>query len=90
MFYIYYNVFQAIAVLEYAIEHAAENLGVDPLQLRLDNMVQEGESPDVIGPNPLLSMIDQLKTSADYDNRVANVETFNQVKKGFKHQKILV
>ena len=70
---------KAVAVIEYALEHAAETLGLDPLQLRMDNFVSEGESEEVLGPNPLPAMIDQLKASADYDTRVADVDQFNAV-----------
>ena len=45
--------------MEYAFEHAAEVLGVDPMDLKRANFIQAGQE-DIIGINPLPEMIDQL------------------------------
>jgi xanthine dehydrogenase molybdopterin-binding subunit B len=74
---------QCVAVTEMALEHLATQEGLDPLQFRINNLLTTGDSlvtgGTFQGTNPLPDMIAQLKISCDYDNRVAQVETFNQV-----------
>ncbi|CAB3359541.1 Hypothetical predicted protein [Cloeon dipterum] len=60
---------EGVAFIEEIMEHVARVLKMDPLQVRLNNMPQLD--------NPLPAMIEDLKTSADYDNRKANVQAFN-------------
>ncbi|XP_059485730.1 xanthine dehydrogenase-like [Neocloeon triangulifer] len=60
---------EGVAFIEEIMEHIARVTKLDPLQVRLNNMVQLD--------NPLFNMINDLKLSADYDNRKANVNAFN-------------
>jgi len=62
---------EGVAFIEEIMEHIARVTKLDPLQVRLNNMTQLD--------NPLFNMIDDLKASADYDNRKANVAAFNEV-----------
>jgi len=62
---------EGVAFIEEIMEHIARVTKLDPLQVRLNNMPQLD--------NPLFNMIDDLKASADYDNRKANVAAFNEV-----------
>lgn len=77
---------QAQALTEVAIEHLAVTTGIDPLQLRMDNLLAEGDqiyffpgASPYTGTNPLIDMVATLRASSDYDNRVAAVNAFNAV-----------
>ncbi|XP_065336761.1 uncharacterized protein LOC135937537 [Cloeon dipterum] len=60
---------EGVAFIEEIMERIARVTKLDPLQVRLNNML--------LVENPLPTMIDDLKVSADYDNRKANVQAFN-------------
>jgi xanthine dehydrogenase/oxidase len=62
---------EGVAFIEEVMEHIARVTKLDPLQVRLNNM------PPL--DNPLPAMINDLKSTADYDTRKANVEAFNAV-----------
>lgn len=72
------------AMMEYIMEHAAAELNIDPLELKQNNLMNVG-SPVLPPPalletvNPISSMINQLKTSSDYTNRISAAQIFNQV-----------
>lgn len=70
-------------MIEIVMEHLAKEYGLDPLEFRMKNFLSDGDSlvtgGQFQGPNPLPTMIEQLKTSSDYDARVTAVETFNAV-----------
>ena len=74
---------QGVAATEYALEHLAMTLGLDPLELRMANLVSDGDATNenvVIGPVPILDMVQTLKARCDYDQRVLDIQTFNQVR----------
>lgn len=55
------------------MEHMAHEIGMDPLEFRLRNMISES----VREVNILPSIIDTLKASSEYENRSKAVELFN-------------
>nr|QLI62137.1 aldehyde oxidase 6 [Streltzoviella insularis] len=61
---------EGIAMIEYMMERIAFNLGKDPLEVRLLNMIKEN--------NPIPDMIDELRKESNYDERVEEVKRFNQ------------
>jgi xanthine dehydrogenase/oxidase len=62
---------EGVAFIEEVMEHIARVTKLDPLQVRLNNM------PPL--DNPLPAMINDLKATANYDARKANVEAYNAV-----------
>lgn len=73
-----------MAITEHMMEHAANTLGVDPLEFRLKNLLKDGDfvfsGPDPFkGPNRIPDIIEKLKTACSYDQRVQEVNNFNQV-----------
>jgi len=65
---------QMIFAVEMFIHHIAKDLGIDPLIIRNQYMVKEGDSTSTSGHfrNPIIlkSMIDRAKILADYDNKI--------------------
>nr|XP_053653015.1 xanthine dehydrogenase/oxidase-like [Cherax quadricarinatus] len=93
---------EGITFMENIMDHVADVLGVDPLELRQKNLLPDGGirklnqhmirirnriaahemvniPEDIIVPRNLISdMIDEMKVSADVDNRRALITQFNQ------------
>ena len=65
---------QGHAAVENVMEHLAHQLGMDPLEFRMINMVGEGKKS-----HPLQDIIKKLRDSSDYDKRKTDIETFNKV-----------
>ena len=65
---------QGHAVAENIVEHVAEELGEDPLEFRLKNMVGQGEEG-----HPLRQIIAGVRESAEYDRRKEDIRQFNEV-----------
>jgi xanthine dehydrogenase molybdopterin-binding subunit B len=64
------------------MEHLATAIGMDPLEFRLNNMIETSLGE----PNPLPgSIIPQLITSSEYEERKLKVEEFNAVSFLLKH-----
>lgn len=68
-------------MIENVMEHLAHDLGMDPLEFRMKNMVTES---DPIPPalkaneqNPLPEIVNKLKETSFYDQRAADIKTFN-------------
>ncbi len=57
--------------------------GIDPLELRLSNMLKEGDALAAggrfEGENPLPAMVQALKQRADFEKRRGEKEMFNEV-----------
>lgn len=73
---------KAHAITETIMEHIATAAGLDPLQFRMDNFLSPGDElvssgGSFEGPNPLVDMINELKTNCDYEARVQAVQAFN-------------
>ena len=72
------------AMLENMMEHAAAELNISPLELRLNNVMEQG-SPVIPPPNtldvpcPIKDIVEQIKVSSDYDQRIQAASTFNEV-----------
>jgi len=72
------------AMLEHMMEHAAAELNVSPLELRMNNVMVQG-SPVIPPPNtldvpcPIKDIVDQIKVSSDYDQRIQAASSFNEV-----------
>nr|QLI62138.1 aldehyde oxidase 7 [Streltzoviella insularis] len=60
---------EGIAMIEYIMERIAFTLGKDPLQVRLLNMAKEN--------NPIPELIEQLKKDSNYEDRLVEVQKFN-------------
>ena len=56
------------------MEHLAHQLGMDPLEFRMINMVGEGKKN-----HPLQEIIKKLRDSSEYDKRKTDIDTFNEV-----------
>ena len=70
------------AMIEAMLEHAAVELGVSSLELRLKNMMEQGDTVlpppmTLTEPNPVPGMIADLQSSADFTARAAAVKSFN-------------
>ena len=72
------------AMLEHMMEHSAAEMNVNVLELRMNNLMMEGSPvippPSVLNvPCPVEDIVNQLKTSSDFDKRKADAAAFNQV-----------
>ena len=73
------------AMLEAIIEHAAAELGLEPLELRMNNLMMEG-SPILPPPNtlptpcPLPEMMSIVTASSTLEERKAAAAAFNEVR----------
>ena len=69
--------------METMMEHLAFTIGMDPLDFRLNNLLDDGDNllsgKPFEGPNLVPEIVQDLKTAADYDNRKIAVATFNSV-----------
>ena len=72
--------FQGMAIIENVMEHMAHDLGVDPLEFRIANMIENTEGYP-IEKNILPTIIDTLKGSSEYDKRKQDIESFNNSNK---------
>jgi xanthine dehydrogenase/oxidase len=69
---------EGVAFIEEIMEHIAAETKQDPLAVRLANLhTKDNEIP---------SMVADLKTSADYENRKTKVKQFNEVKTQFRQK----
>jgi len=74
------------AMLEHMMEHSAAELGVNSLELRLNNLMTEsspilppGLTLGILGETcKIQEIVDQLKTNSDYANRLEAAKTFNE------------
>ena len=62
-------------MIENVMEHLAHEIGLDPLEFRLKNMVLK--SPNPIETNILPDVIEHLKISANYTERMQQIQSFN-------------
>ena len=72
------------AMLEHMIQQSAAEMGMEPLQLRVNNLMFEGSPllpiPMVLdGPCPIADMIEKVKQSGGYDQRRQDVDLYNKV-----------
>lgn len=67
------------------MESVAVALGLDPLEFRLNNLLAPGDltlqGPPFEGPMAIPELVEALKASCDYDARMSEIATFNQVRK---------
>jgi len=71
------------AMIEAMIQHAANEIGMSPLDLRMNNLMEQG---DPIMPPPLTlsetspipTMVDKIKTSGEYSTRMEAATAFNK------------
>ena len=64
--------FQAYAIMDTVMEHLAVTSGLDPVDFRTANIQSQ---------HPLPDMIAKLKQDAGYDDRLAEIATFNSQNK---------
>ena len=69
--------------MEYLMDHLANQLGMDPLELRLKNLLKSGDplvnGKTFIGDNPIVMMLQKLKKSSNFEERQRAVDEFNKV-----------
>jgi len=76
---------QGTAAIEAIIEHIAHVLKKDPTEIRLNNLIKDGDSlmaePGATfeGENPIPKMIEEMKVSGDYIERKMFVDNYNKV-----------
>ncbi len=85
----------AHAMLENMMEQAAAELDINPLELRLNNLMEQG-SPVIPPPNildvpcPIKEIVDQIKASSAYDQRIEAASAFNEVCHGHNSGLIII
>ena len=71
------------AIIENLMEHVANDLDIDPLEFRLNNMLKQGDIDVTNGAeftydeNPALVLIKQLRESSNYDARKETIKNSN-------------
>lgn len=70
--------------MEFVMDHIAHKLNMDPVELRLKNLLKDGD-PLVTGVtfeggNPTEAMVKTLKKKSCYDKRKLEIEEFNEVR----------
>ena len=66
-----------MANIENVMEHLAHEIGMDPLEFRLKNMIQMAPIYPVPETNILPEIIEHLKVSSAYEARMDQIQTFN-------------
>merc|ERR1712131_531396 len=71
-----------VAMIEVMLEHAAAELGMSSLDLRMENMLESGDAimppPDTFDEiNPVPQMVQEILSSSDYNNRSSAIQEFN-------------
>ena len=66
---------QGLAIIEHVMEHAADSIGADPLEFRINNLESEEDGSSSMA----MKMIELAKSRAKYDMRKQEIETFNKV-----------
>ena len=65
------------------MDHLANQLGMDPLELRLKNLLKSGDplvnGKTFNGDNPIVMMLQKLKKSSNFEERQRAVDEFNKV-----------
>ena len=65
------------------MDHLANQLGMDPLELRLKNLLKSGDplvnGKTFNGDNPIVMMLQKLKKSSIFEERQRAVDEFNKV-----------
>ncbi len=74
---------QGHAIIENVMEHLSVATGVDPTELRMRNMLHDGDAlvsgGKFEGENPLPQIVEDLKRRADYEGRKIDRDQFNEV-----------
>ena len=64
------------------MEHLSCVTGIDPVQIRLDNMLKDGDKlisgDNFKGDNPLPEIIKDLKEKSEFDARKSKIDAFNR------------
>jgi len=74
------------------MEHIAHELGKDPVEIRMKNLIQPGDSligapgAKFEGENLIPKIFDEIKSSGDYDARRKFIDSFNQVRVHFANR----
>ena len=66
-----------MAVIENVMEHLAHNLGMDPLEFRMQNMIADAPIVPITEPNILPQIVEHLQASSAYQERKSDIENFN-------------
>ncbi len=77
---------QGVAVIETIMQQVAQQLGIDPWQVRRLNAYRDGDSNanstpygQLVRDHLIVETLDQLESTSDYTGRNAEIETFNRV-----------
>lgn len=75
---------QGHAIIETIMEHAAMELGMDPLEFRLKNILKKGDKLLAGGEfedemNPVKILIEQVQNSSKFQERKSMIQEFNEV-----------
>ena len=68
------GILNGLSMIEAVMEHAAGVAGMDPLEFKLNNLMELGDSAE---ENPIAQMVADLKISSDYTTRVTAAQEFN-------------
>ena len=79
-----------MANIENVMEHLAHEIGMDPLEFRLKNMIKEARVLPRTEPNILPQIIEHLKVTSTYEERMNQIQTFNAQNKWKKRGLSLV
>merc|ERR1711973_685076 len=74
------------AMIEAIMEHAAVEIGMKPLDLRMKNLMEMGDPimpPPLTLPdnNPVAGLVGEIQASSDYNTRIAAIQDFNSSNK---------
>jgi len=74
------------AMMEAIMEHAAAEIGMKSLDLRMKNLMETGDPimpPPLTLPdnNPIAGLVEEIQASSDYASRVAAIQDFNSSNK---------
>lgn len=77
--YIFFQIYdlgaaEGVGMIEQVMERIARITGKDPLEVRMINMNDTDKQM-------LTPLIDELKKSSDYENRLIDIKKFNNVRK---------
>ena len=67
---------QGHSIIENIMEHLAHELGEDPLEFRMKNMIGEAKSGEKL--HPMREIIERLKKTSNYEIRKKDIKAFNK------------
>ena len=62
-----------MAVIENVMEHLAHNLGMDPLEFRMNNMIADAPIIPITEPNILPQIVEHLQESSTSQEQISEI-----------------